>query len=197
MTVDVNDVVLAVVEGEGVDGQDVQNAYHIRNVNVAVTDAVAITDLISLLEALMTLLAAVISTLYVVRSIKVINVTQQSDVGTGLFVDDTPGTNTALAMPPQCAVGLTLTTQRLSVRGRKFYGIVGSNQATNDGVLGAPAILDLADVGDLMVVNQVEAGTTWQFGVIASLDAAWLPFLSYAVTTSVITQKRRRRGVGS
>ena len=197
MTVLLNDVVRATVEGEGASGQDLQNVYHIRNVNVAVTDAVAITDLITLLEALYTLLSAVLSTALVIRGVKFINFTQQADIGTGLFVDDTPGTNVGAILPPQIAAGLTLTTSRLSVRGRKYFGLLCEPEVDGLGVLTPSALLDLVDVGDVMTANQVEAGTTWQFGVHASFDAAWLPFLSFSTTTTAVTQRRRRRGVGS
>ena len=197
MTVAVNDVVKVTVAGEGVDGQDIQNVYLIRNVGSAVTDAVAITDLVTLLEALYVLLQDILSILYIVRQINVINETQQADVGVGLFVDNTPGVDAGGTMPPQICAGITLTTDRLSVRGRKYFGLLTEGDVNNDGTLTGAAILDVADVGDYVTVNQVEAGTTWQFGVIATFDSAWLPFKSYAVSTSVITQRRRRRNIGS
>lgn len=197
MTVQVNDIVRATVEGEGVDGQDIQNTFLIRNVNQAVTDAIAITDLITLLEALYSLLEDILSIAYVVRGVKFINHTQQADIGTGLFVDDTPGIDAGAAMPPQICAGITLTTGRLSVRGRKYFGLLVEADIDGGGILTPGAILDLADVGDVMTANQVEAGTTWQFGVEASLDSVWLPFQSYAISTSAVTQRRRRRGVGS
>lgn len=197
MTVAVNDIVRATVEGEGIDDQDIQNVYLIRNVGSAVTDAVAITDLILLLEALYALIDGILSTLYVVRDVKMINFTTQSDLGLGLFVDDTPGIDAGAPLPPQICAGLTLTTSRLSVRGRKFFGLLVEGDVGLDGVLTGASILELADAGAFMVANQVEPGTTWQFGVQASFDSAWLPFGSFVITSTVVTQRRRRRGVGS
>lgn len=197
MTVGFEDVVKVTVEGLGASGQDVQNVFHLQNTGSAITDADTIDDMVEVLESLYTLLAAVLSIVLIIRDIRVLNVTDAVDVGLGLFVDDTPGTNVLDVMPPQCSMGITLSTDRLKVRGRKFFGPTCDDQANNEGVVSAAALLDLADVGDHMTVEQVAVNSTWRYGVLASFDAVWLPFTGYVIPTTVVTQRRRRRGVGS
>lgn len=197
MAVVPSDVLRVTVEGIGASGQDLQNVFHLRNEGGTVSDAFAIDDMVEVLEALYTLLAAVLSTLLVIRDIRALNVTQSTDVGLGLFVDDTPGTNVTDVMPPQNSMGITLSTVRLGVRGRKFFGLVADDQANNEGVVSAAALLDMADVGDHMTALQVATNTSWAYGVNASFDGVWLPFVGYVIPLTVVTQRRRRRGVGS
>lgn len=196
MLVNLNDIVRVTVHGLGLDGQAIQNSYTMRNVGGNVVAASALEDFVDILEDLYALLSAFLSIGLVIQKITAINLTQQLDVGTGVFVDSTPGTNSSTVFPPQCAMGLNLSTDRLRVRGRKFFGLVTEDAADNAGVLTAAAILDLADVGNWMTANRVGINSTWQFGVKATSDGVFLPFTSYSVPVTVVTQRRRRRGVG-
>lgn len=197
MTVELNDILKVTVEGLGLSGQDVQNSYHIENRANAIADADAIDDLVEVLEALYQLLTAVLSVGLIIRDIRALNVTQTLDLGLGLFVDDTPGANAQTVMPPQNAMGISLATARLGVRGRKSFGLLGDDQADDEGVVLAASILDMADVGDYMTDIVVATNSSWSFGVLASADDAWLRFNSYTIPTTIVTQRRRRRGVGS
>ncbi len=195
--VDNLDVIKATVEGQWNSQQDFQNVYHLQYTGATITDAAAIASIIVFLEALMTLLDTALNVLYVVRDVRFLNVTQAADMGLGLFADATPGVGVGNALPPQNALGITLSTVRLNVRGRKFFGGFDEDIADEDGVLTGTMILELADVGDLMTTQQFGAGGAFDFGVIASFDGVFLPFLSYTIPTTVVTQRRRRLGVGS
>lgn len=195
MAVGGGDVVRVDVRGLFDDVTTVQNTFHLQNTGTSIDEADAVDDLVEILEALYVLLAASLHTLLVIRDIRAINVTDDTDVGIGVFVDDTPGTGTGDVVP-QNAYGLSLDTARLNVRGRKFFGPVIPGRIDQNGVLGAAAILELADIGDDMIASQAATNTTWRFGVIASSDSAFLPFLNYGISPTVVTQRRRRVGVG-
>ncbi len=197
MTVAANDVLRCTVEGEGITAQDIQNVFHIQNTDIAVDEADALDDIIEILEVLYKLLDVSLSVLYVVRGVRVVNVTQGTDVGFLTFVDTTPGTGVGGSLPPQVALGLTLTTAALKSVGRKFFGLADEAQIGTDGLLNATALADVGDVGDHMTTEQVATNTSWKYGLIQSVGGAFLEFLSFIVTTTVITQRRRRAGVGS
>jgi hypothetical protein len=196
MAVAVTDIVRATVEARHNNQAAVQQVWHLRNVENSVSESDALGDVIVLLESVYTLLAAILNTLYAVQGVRVVNVTQNSDVGFDVFADATPGTNAQPNTALQVAYGLTLKTAKLNVNGRKFFGPVPEDQIDSQGVVAAGAILDLADVGDAVIVNQIAPNSTWQFGVISTLDDSWNPFTSYAISTTAVTQRRRRLGVG-
>ena len=175
--------------------QRIQNTFHLRNDGASTAEADVITDMVETLEALYTLLSAVLHVLMVVNDIRIVNVTQSSDVGTGLFVDTTPGTITG-NVAPQNAFSLNLTTARLNSLGRKFFGPITSTQFTQNGVINAAPLVALANVGSDMIALQVQTNSNWRYGIIASFDGVFLPFDSFSVTPTVTTQRRRRIGVG-
>lgn len=195
MAVGAGDVVRADVRGRWNAQSAVQNTFHLQNTGSNVDEADAVDDLVAVLEALYALIGGLLSTLYVIQDVRIINVSDDTDVGIGLFVDDTPGTGGGNSVP-QNAYGLSLDTARLNVRGRKFFGPVVENGFSQSGVLVGSAITALADVGDYMITPQAEVNSTWRFGVMASSDGAFLPFLSYGISPTVVTQRRRRLGVG-
>lgn len=195
MSVGAGDVVRADVRGTWNATSAVQNTFHLQNTATAVDEADAIDDLVSILEALYVLLSNYLNILYVIDDIRAINETQSTDVGVGLFVDPTPGTQSSSAVL-QNAWGLSLDTARLNVRGRKFFGPATPNGYAQSGVLVANAILAMADVGDYMIAPRPATNSTWRFGVIASSDGAFLPFTNYGISPTVVTQRRRRLGVG-
>jgi len=195
MAVGAGDIVRVDVRGIWNATSAVQNTFHLQNAGSNIDEADAVDDLVAVLEALYALIGSILHTLLVIQDIRVINVSDDTDVGIGLFVDDTPGTaggNSVL----QNAYGLSLDTARLNVRGRKFFGPVVQSQISQSGVIGSAAILGLADVGDYMTAPRAATNTTWRFGVIASSDSTFLPFLNYSISPTVVTQRRRRLGVG-
>jgi len=173
-----------------------QNVFQLRNVGTDVSDAEAIDDVVEVLEALYQLLAAVLSTLYVVRDVRVVNDSSGSDVGLGLFTDTTPGTSVNATEVPQAACGVILTTTELGVTGRKYFGAIDSGNINSLGLIDATLLADLADVADYMTSVQVATNTTWEFGVNSVAALTWLPFESYVIPLYAWTQRRRRVGVG-
>jgi len=196
MAVGSGDVCRASVQGLFGSVTRIDNVWHIRNDGGSVAEADALDDIVSVLEALYALIGAILQTAWVIQNIRVINVTDDTDVGDGQFVDNTPGTSGLATFPPQNAYGMAFSTARLRVRGRKFFGPALEGMAVDTGVLHATAISALADVGDFVTTLQVEANSNWRLGVIASSDGVFLPFLSYSISPTIVTQRRRRVGVG-
>lgn len=173
-----------------------ENSFQLRNVGSEVDENDALDDIVDILESLYQLLAAILTTLYVVQRVRVINLTDDSDVGVGSFTDSTPGTSASTIQAPQICYGLNLTTVKLGNRGRKFFGPVLEGQVDNLGVLGAGAVADLANVGAVMTTTQVETFSTWEFGIRGTVDSVWRRFTGYGVSATATTQRRRRLGIG-
>jgi hypothetical protein len=196
MAVGAGDIVRADVRGIFNGVTAVQNSFHLRNDGTSVDEADAVDDIVELLEALYTLLSAFLNTLWVIQNIRVINESDNSDVGIGTFVDTTPGNDSQEAVP-QNAYGLILDTQRLASKGRKFFGPASGLGWTTGGLLNVDSVADLADMGDYMIVAQVATNSTWRFGILSTLDGVgFLPFIGYGISPTIVTQRRRRIGVG-
>jgi len=174
----------------------IQNVYHLRNFGATVTDEEALSDVIEILEALALLIVGVINVLQVVDGVRVVNVTAGEDVGFGTFTDDTPYTAAGLVLPTQVAAGLNLTTERLGVVGRKFFGVGSVSLINAGGIIQNDRLTELALAGEYLISLQVATETDWRFGVVASLDGEFLPFAGYSIPTMAIIQRRRRLGVG-
>lgn len=196
MAVAVDDILRATLEMEYAGKGAIQNVFHMRNVGVSVTDEEGLDDVVELLEDICVLITLVIAAVQVVQGVRVINLTQDTDLGFGQFVDDTPFTGTGTILPKQACLGMNFYTARLGVVGRKFWGAPSTAGNQDAGTVAAAtlAILGTAaeDMSDVMVATNSE----YEFGVVATLDAAWLPFTSYSLPTTMITQRRRRTGVG-
>lgn len=198
MTVGSGDVVRVSVEGQYNNVIEVVNVFHLRKVGGGeIDEADVIDDMVEILETLYQLLQNILSVLWVVQRVRVTNQSDDTDVGSGLFVDSTPGAVSTAIGVPQVAAGLTLTTSRLRHRGRKFFGPIPEALADPSGILTAASILTLADVGDLMTTQQSAVNGVWEFGIIANDTGLFLPFQSYSISTTAVTQRRRRLGVGS
>lgn len=195
MAVAAADVVRADVRMNFSSNQRIQNTFHLRNDGASQAEADVVDDMVEILEALYVILAAILNIVLVVQDIRIINVSAGTDVGTGLFVDTTPGTVTTVSVP-QNSVSLNLSTARLNVVGRKFFGPIGSAQFSQNGIIGAGTLTALGNAGDDMIALQVATNSNWRFGVIASFDSVFLPFQSFSVTPTITTQRRRRIGVG-
>lgn len=196
MTVQVDDVVRVTADFTPAVGSTVQNVFHLQNKDVAVSEAGALTDILVILEALYAIINAIIHASQTFDTIRAINVTQETDVGVAVPADTTPFSGTGEVSPLQNAWGLNLTTERLNVYGRKFWGSAIETQSGNTGILTGTAITAVAASGDFMTALQVATNSEWEFGVVAGSDGAFLPFLSYSLPVTVVTQRRRRLGVG-
>lgn len=196
MTVSTGNVVRATARGSNNGLASVQNVYQLRNVGGDLAEADALDDVIEILEALYALIGTILSTLYTINDIRVINQTTNSDVGISVLADSTPGTDAGNRHPPQLAYVLTLTTNNLSSRGRKFFGPAMTGDADTNGLLGAGTILALADVGDYMTAQQIATNGTWEFGVFSTVGNVWRPFSSYSIGLRLGIQNRRKIGTG-
>lgn len=196
MTVAGGDVLRCTVEMHYETFGAIQNVYHLRNDGAQVSDTQAIADIIEALETLMVIITGICAVLQVVDGVRIINATTLSDVGFGTFVDDTPFTGTGLIFPTQVAAGLNLTTSRLNVVGRKYFGAVATGVLENGGIIASASLAVLALAGDEMTALFEAVNSDWRYGVIATLDSVFLPFQSYSMPTMAIIQRRRRLGVG-
>ena len=196
MTVMGDDVCRATVEMHYESLGAIQNVYHLRNEGTFLTEALALADIIEILENLMGVLAAMIAVLQVVDGVRVINVTQMNDVGFGAFVDTTPFTGVGQVLPSQVAGGVSLITDRLGIVGRKYWGAPVIGMCSDAELIAAASLVIMGNAAEDMTELQVATTSSWRFGIVASLDAAFLPFTSYALPTTAIIQRRRRSGVG-
>lgn len=196
MSVTTNDVVRVTVHGNFNSLIAIQNVWYLRNDGGLLADEEALEDFVEILEALYTLLAAILSTLLVIERIRAINLTQDTDVGQDLFVDDTPGTDSGTSGAPQVCYGINFATERLGSFGRKFFGPALEANLGTTGVLDAEALGDLADVGDFATSVQVATHSTWSIGILSTVTLGFLPFTSYSITPTGTTQRRRRLNVG-
>jgi len=196
MTVQVGDVLVATVRGTNNALGATQNVFQFRNVGSAVAEADALDDVITLLESIYGALGAILSTLHVIQDVRVINRTQNSDVGIGTFTDNTPGTDAGNRHPPQMSYVLTLKTANLSVRGRKFFGPCMTGDADTNGLLGGATLLALADAGDILTDHFFGVSTDLEPGVQGSNPNIWRPFSSFAVSLRMGVRRSRKFGVG-
>jgi hypothetical protein len=173
-----------------------QNTFQLRNVGVEVSEADALDDITAILEALYVLLTSILNAVYVINGIRVVNESDNSDVGLGILADSTPGTDAGNRHPPQLAYILNLLTASLSSQGRKYFGPASTGDADTLGLLGGATILALADVGDYMTAQQAAANSTWEFGVFSSVGNIWRPFISYTIGLRLGVQRRRKVGIG-
>lgn len=197
MTVQNNDVLRVDLEQQCPTANPIMNVYTMRLAGGGpVAEADVLTDLTVIFTALITLIKAVQSTALIYDIIRIINKTQDSEVGIiADFVLDTGDLASDLE-PAQSAYGITLSTSRLASVGRKSIGGYESTGSLIGGIVVAARILDLADIGDHLTAQHVESGRTYEYGIDSVPAAAFLPFLTTSITPTVVTQRRRRIGVG-
>lgn len=196
MTVFQTNVARATVDMDYLGATAIQNVFHLQLTTASLTEAEALDDIVEILEALYILIAAIIRATQTVQRIRAVNVTSNSDIGEGNFVDDTPFTSATGSTAPQVAYGITLTTPNLSIRGRKFFGVVVEDMIGESGNLTTTALNALGDVIDFMSGPIAASNGTWVFGVVRSVDGGFSIFNGGTVSLNAVTQRRRRVGVG-
>lgn len=197
MALATGDIVRADVIADYNAGSDIVNTYHFRLTTGGMAESAAVDRIIEIMESIYAVIGAILPLLYTIRNIRIVNVTQGTDVGNGNIADTTPGAVTGDTQGLQCAFGVSLGTSRLRVRGRKFLGPVCESQVADEGLVTSGPLLDLVDYAAILTAPIVVTGSTWQAGVIATSDSAWLPFISATISPTVVTQRRRRLGVGA
>jgi hypothetical protein len=177
-------------------GSTVQQVYQMRlAAGGPLAEADVLDEIIAILETLHGLIAALLSTAYTIRSIKVVNTTQDLDVGVGVPTDTTPGTNVNNRYPPQVAFGVTFYTGVIGSRGRKFYGPVPNDVANTLGQIQAIAATPIADLITLMTADVSAVLGTYEFGIVTNTQG-WKQFTAGLMSATAVTQRRRRLGVG-
>lgn len=197
MSVAQDEIARVVADFRHDDRADVQNIWHMKLTTASLSDADALDDILELLEALYALLTTAIHALTIFNRIRAINASQNSDIGIAVPADTTPFAGSGDAAPLQTAYGLTMQTAKINIRGRKFFGCPTEAHLSSGGIVQGPAITSLGNVGDYVTSSQAATNGTWQFGVKSSLDGLFYPFVGYAISTTAITQRSRRIGVGS
>lgn len=197
MTVALGDVVRVEMRSTP-SAADILNVYHLALTGPSsLADADALDDLIEAFEALALLVKAVVATAIAFDKIRAINVTQDEDLGVASFVTTTGGEETGNLAPEQIATGLTLYTGRLASFGRKFLPPPGINGVTTSGRPTSTHLTNAALVGAFLLEEFVATNGDWRFGIVSTLDGAFLPIQEAGVSTTFVTQRRRRGGVGS
>lgn len=199
MAVNAGDIIGATVLSRFNNVSDVQNVYTVRVLSAVTTEeADVLEDLIDLFEALYTILAPIISVLTTFNGIRAVNRSALTDIGVADFSALTVGSAGGDSMPPQCCTGVTLYVPTLGRFGRKFIGVPSETNAGAAGLLAAGTITVAASFAAELLENQVAAsGNVYQFGIGQDDGSDFLQFTSAAVTPTVVTQRRRRAGVGS
>lgn len=196
MTVNTNDVLSLVAQGIVNGGHRADTTYKLQLQSGALDDADVLDDVAGIMLQVHNILEALLSVLLVINQIRVINLTQDVDLGSTVLSDTTPGEGAGLLAPHQIACGLVLTTARIGSVGKKFWPGFLSTAFENDGGLAATVEADLVDVGDYMTDLVVDANGSYRFGIVSTLDGVFLPFTGYVVPSTPWVQRRRRPGVG-
>jgi hypothetical protein len=130
--------------------------------------------------------------------IRAVNRTKNSDIGQADFSALTVGSSGGEATSPTNAMGVTLRTSNLSRLGRKFVGVASETSIGGSGQVAAGTITVLASYASELLEDQIAAsGNVYQFGIVDSAGMNFLQFNSAAISPTVVTQRRRRQGVGS
>ena len=199
MAVEPLQVVRFTVQGFNTSVGANQNQFHARLASgVELSNEEAGADIAELVDDIWQALATYISSAYTINNIHVVNVTADTIVGDFAPVDATPGTAAGDRHPPAINIGLSLTTEFLRVRGRKFFGPVTAAGVNTLGVVTAGAQSALSAAGAELVGNQEATNGAWLFGVIASslITTPFVPFISFLVNPTSTIMKSRRFATG-
>jgi hypothetical protein len=190
------DVLEVVVSAEQSSVATIEQRYHIKNIGSGISAEDAVDDVLEILDALYTFLAALLHVAYTINEVRVRNRTTDEDLGNYPPTTANPGTGSTNTDPPQVAYAITLDTLKWRTRGRKFFGPTINAIVNAVGAINSTGMTALGNVGDYMTDDQAATYSTWQFGVISTLDETFYPFVAYTIATHACTQRRRRVGVG-
>jgi len=198
MAVNQNDVIRADAIMELPTGTQLMNVFQVQYTGVASLDeAVVFDDIAEILERVFSILAALLNLAHTFERIRMVNLTQNSDVGDGGWPTLTAGTSVGSRMPQQVAAAITYRTADLGVVGRKFFGPMTESEYDINGAFTAGTITALTGAAAQMIVDQLVGLRPYRFGVIRTFDGVFLPFESASLSTYAGTQRRRRVNVGT
>lgn len=193
-----NDVVRCDMLMEFDAADDLVNTYTLQLTSaITVTPTQALDDLLTIMEKIAVILKTITTVLVAFERIRAINLTRNADIGVAPFVVTTAGTIAGDALPLQAAGIITLATDNLSIRGRKFYGGMPESSNSGGGLVGAGAVTALGNIATELTSTHVQTFGTWEIGVLSSVDGLFHDFRSATVSTIYGTRKSRRLGIGS
>lgn len=193
-----NDLVRCDMLMEFDNADDIVNSYTLQLVSAStITPIQALDDLLAIMEKIAVILKLIATTLVTFERIRAINLTKNSDIGVRVFATTTAGTVAGDALPLQTAGVITLATDNLSIRGRKFFGGIPESSNSAGGLVGGGAVTQMGNIVTELLAEHVQTNGTWHFGVKSSKDLLFHRFLSGGVSTVYGTRRSRRKGIGS
>lgn len=187
------------VDFVGSDGGsgDIINVYRFQCSGVGLHDeADVLDDILAWAEALALLLKLVVTATTTFVKIRAINLTTNGDIGEANMVTTTAGAAAGDDLPPTDCYVVTFTTDNLSIRGRKFFGMV-SESLQSGSAIAAGALTDLADLAAFVMDPYAGGEFTYIPGVLSTVDSQFHQFENASVAVRTGTQRRRHRNVGS
>lgn len=197
MAIAPNDVVRIDVIGDFGGTEDVVNSYHWQHTSASsISDDDFLLDWIALFRALYDAFKALFTASVIFRKIRAQNLT------TGLLVGEkdfsTVVTGVAGGTQVSQNAGLISLKTNVSRVVMRKYVPVASGQYDANSRLVAGAVTLLQTFGSALLVTQTGvSGHTYRFGFLSPKTASFVTPLTRSVATTVVTQRRRRPGVGS
>ena len=198
MTVAPNEIIEVTIEGDVSGVSDVVNVYQFQHTSASsISDADFLTDLAALLRALYDALKGLQSAVLTWRRIRARSITNPGTlIGELEFGTPVVGTSSS-SMTPTNAALVSFPTNISRVVPRKYIPLA-SEWFDADGDLLAGAISALTTFkGTLLDTLTGTSGHTYVMGYKSAKTGTWILPISGAVTPTVVTQRRRRKGVGS
>lgn len=177
-------------------GQTMLNVYH-AVVKEPTSDSDVVDDLIPEVDSVQAEVAGVTANDLAYTFISLKNISTAVDLGIHAWQTLTTGGGGAEYLPLGVAGLVTLPTELLKTRGRKFYpGLTETDQA--DSLFDVDVTSALIGVGALLIVPWfgTQSGNEYEWGVPNRLGA-FSPFVAHSVQNIPSYQRRRKQGVGS
>jgi len=195
--IDVDDLLRVTTVLNTVDLSEIQNVFTMK---VTVPGALPIIDILDrivvILERLYDLVKGLQNTRTKYIDIKFFNITQDIPLPTRAWDTFTQGELLVDDLAHMTAAMFSLGVSRPGVSGRKFFGGISEAALDQDGLWTSATVVDLALASAQMVIDQVQAGTTIQYGILTGIVPAFRQFDSATTTNVPASQRRRRQGVG-
>jgi len=198
MAVAPNDVVRIDVIGDFTGTEDLVNSYQFQHTSgTSISDADFLTDWVALLRALYDAIKALWNANVIWRRIRAQNITTGALVGEQSFSSDVVGSGAGTFMAIQNSGLISFKTSIPRVVTRKYFPLHNTQyDATSKVVAGAVTLLNT--FGSALLVTQTGvSGHTYRYGFKSPKTGNFELPLSRVVSPTVVTQRRRRPGVGS
>lgn len=193
-----NGDVVRVTAKMSIDGQAIQNVYHVQNQGAGtLSDSTAFTEIAARLESAYGNIQGQYTTDYDFDSIELFNVTQDVPMIEAAWPTFTSGTNAADSLPFMSAGLIKFTTAAARTQGRKYLGPF--NEAAQTGGHGPSSTLqaNLASFATSMLAAWLVGSGNLAFGAWSKKYTRFAEFVSPIIHQYWRTQRRRAFGVGS